>query len=1360
MAKREPRSIKIHHMFFAAGCAGLMLTTVWAFYNDYFQREYPKHQQAFNQVEIEILEKARKQAWDEWHDLKSENLDLMDKQKKAQEEVRRADRALRMFRENVNHINDDLALTKRKLNFAGTDTGVYNWDWLAAKEGKDKAYEKVLEHAKYTRELFNTVEEKTAELNKNLEEIAKEENNLKNAKKALAAFDGRLLETLKALEKAKGNPALNFVKDAPGIDFIQPRWNLNDQIVLQNLPVDVLFAKTDRVDRCVVCHKGIDNPDPAFKSLDGDQKVLKAHPRLDLFVSANSKHPMKVFGCTICHQGRGMGVSFLRSAHTPQNHEQGEAWRAKYGWNTLDQHAPGQPLWDAPMLPLQYTEASCAKCHKGVDKVPEAAKLNKGREIFRERGCVNCHVGTTDPDLAWMGRIGPDLRHLGEKTDSSWTRRWIENPWEFRPDTKMPRIFGLENRKEAGGRALQVAEASYDQNHAMTLTGKEHPRDPAEVEAITTYLFATSKLRERKLPAPPKGDAAKGKQVFAQVGCLACHSTTAAKDKYAFNNHGPDLSRIGEKVHPAWLFDWLKNPKHYWAETRMPSLRLSDDEAANLTAYLLETMKSEHAAPAAEPEAPAWAYDALIRDLLANNTPDFQIARRLGDPDGLVRGELLKKVKFGIRPGEDKKSDLGTGEWTEPQIEAVVKILDEMGKDDEGKARVKKAFYTGSSLIQQYGCFACHNIQGWTNAPLSCVNLNGEGDKDVDKFAFGNAHIPHTRWDWIYLKIARPRVYDEGALEITKPNDRLRMPWFGYEKGAGGGGHGHGADAKPHAAAKAPSGLAARASGGGDVPAMHSALELAQANPDATQGHGLSHEDVESLVTVVLSYTNQPIPMEMMKKPTAREVAIDRGERAIHALNCTGCHLVGLEKPVVRVDATGKPDLSTRGQVPLAALLTREAQAEAKLMGMFSDRNEFSLTHDGAAGFLHFGKGTYLTEVTIPILLGELPVRRSPSEPAAKLGFRFLKETAVNKLKEGKDRWVPYGTLVNEEQFLKLTAFFFEGKTEVASNAYTKKYKDQYVNIDAYERIAGTAALKEASEESGFKLSDHDYRAKVADGSAWPAYQLDARWTHGEGKLVPHFVATEGSQQQAPPSLSYQGGKVQPDWFYRFLHDVQPLRPTLNIRMPSFWEAGHAAGYKSVYPAGRASAVDPDARPMGVDGEPAPGPDSLVKVPDDAEQIIEFFNALGDQKPYGYQPVPVMTEATRKKYLTGYHLLFPADPKTNPGGVSCTSCHSVGTLETPAPKGPNLIVVKRRFKDEWLLRFLTFPQAMYPWANMPANFYDWGSYEYTPDSPLRNMGKGDEKAFKELTDKINAVRFYMLSSGEAEIGTTPPPGSK
>jgi cytochrome c553 len=71
-----------------------------------------------------------------------------------------------------------------------------------------------------------------------------------------------------------------------------------------------------------------------------------------------------------------------------------------------------------------------------------------------------------------------------------------------------------------------------------------------------------------------------------------------------FIHFGPELSRVGEQLTKGrdresarqWLFAWLKDPKQYHADTLMPNLRLSDQEASDLAAYLIE----QKAAPGVE----------------------------------------------------------------------------------------------------------------------------------------------------------------------------------------------------------------------------------------------------------------------------------------------------------------------------------------------------------------------------------------------------------------------------------------------------------------------------------------------------------------------------------------------------------------------------------------------------------------------------------------------------------------------------------------------------------------------------------------------------------------------------------------
>src|SRR5262249_47409909 len=53
-----------------------------------------------------------------------------------------------------------------------------------------------------------------------------------------------------------------------------------------------------------------------------------------------------------------------------------------------------------------------------------------------------------------------------------------------------------------------------------------------------------------------------------------------------FRSQGPQLAGTGSKTQVNWIYAWLKDPKSYHPKTKMPNLRLSDQEAADIAAYL------------------------------------------------------------------------------------------------------------------------------------------------------------------------------------------------------------------------------------------------------------------------------------------------------------------------------------------------------------------------------------------------------------------------------------------------------------------------------------------------------------------------------------------------------------------------------------------------------------------------------------------------------------------------------------------------------------------------------------------------------------------------------------------------------
>ncbi|MCG3181611.1 MAG: hypothetical protein BIFFINMI_04009 [Phycisphaerae bacterium] len=385
----------------------------------------------------------------------------------------------------------------------------------------------------------------------------------------------------------------------------------------------------------------IDKLDP----LDWSNALL-AHPHLEQYVGPDSPHPLNSMGCTVCHEGSGGDLDFTLSAHTPDSSLQRAVWSSKdwsevgeklgyldpaardrqvrvaklNGWQPHDWEV--NHFWDRPMLPATYVQAACAKCHTGIYDIQSAApRLAEGRKLFSEIGCANCHaVSGLENDSR---RVGPDLAHIAEKTTPEWTADWIRDPRGFRPSTRMPHFFRRPNNS--------------DPDNLW--------RTEIEIDSVADYLFDRSMpSQSEKPPAGLAGDARHGRDLFNSVGCLACHSNLAdnggewiaqamvdrkhgyvppaddaqrdawqqavdadyakAKAQAAAMSYdqqvawmlsntpertsrfAPELSRVGMKTTAAWLYGWLRDPKHYSSTTKMPSLRLGQQEAMDLATYL------------------------------------------------------------------------------------------------------------------------------------------------------------------------------------------------------------------------------------------------------------------------------------------------------------------------------------------------------------------------------------------------------------------------------------------------------------------------------------------------------------------------------------------------------------------------------------------------------------------------------------------------------------------------------------------------------------------------------------------------------------------------------------------------------
>lgn len=348
----------------------------------------------------------------------------------------------------------------------------------------------------------------------------------------------------------------------------QPKIPKIQQVVLEEFDRNNYFQPVARVDRCTSCHSAIDKP-----GFEDQPNPWKTHPQRDLYLT---KHPYDKYACTPCHNGDGPAVNSPEAAHASHVDPDGEI-HAKH----LRE--------DYQLFRHEKMQTNCIKCHTGVEGLEGADIGARGEKLFVELGCHGCHLAEGYEDLSKDGgtsTVGPSLRRIGAKVDRGWLVRWITNPHEFRPRTRMPNFM-------------------YTSYPAQ----KDYPMQ------LAAYLLSTSKAASDEWLAanPPVAVDAypdlvkQGRELMDQLGCRGCHALApdeVAGQLGANKDIAPNLSRIAEKTDARWIYHWIKNPRGYSHVARMPSLRLSDDEARAITAYLMTLGQKEPDLPASSSSWP------------------------------------------------------------------------------------------------------------------------------------------------------------------------------------------------------------------------------------------------------------------------------------------------------------------------------------------------------------------------------------------------------------------------------------------------------------------------------------------------------------------------------------------------------------------------------------------------------------------------------------------------------------------------------------------------------------------------------------------------------------------------------------
>jgi len=555
--------------------------------------------------------------------------------------------------------------------------------------------------------------------------------------------------------------------EIPGVGW-QPKIPKIQQTVLEEFDRNTYNQPVARVDRCRSCHVAIDK-----KGFEDEENPYKTHPKRELFLG---KHPADQFGCTPCHNGDGPAVNSVEQAHAGH----------------YDEHGELHPLHLREQLSLfrgDMMQANCLKCHASAVGLEGAETLARGETLFVELGCHGCHLAEGYENLARIDEvpaIGPSLRRIGAKVDPGWLVRWVRNPHEFRPRTRMPNF--MFDDEQAVSIAAYLLDASRDESEGWRAG---HP-DPGIVGSSEA--------------------ASRGRAVVDSVGCRACHALTpdeVAGQIGTSKDIAPNLGRVAEKVDAQWIYHWLKNPRDYSPLARMPSLRLSDSEARDVTAYLLtlgepEAGDADLAKRLADPDVVA-AGTKLVRKYGCagcHDIPGMEAESRIGAELSTFGNKGHEELFFGDRI--DLKEDWETftrekikqprgyaTKWIEQvmpkfdladeDIEALVIFLKGF---TESKVPVKLRASTvgpevvdGQRLVARYNCTGCHIIDDRggdvrrlyeKNLASAPPNLRSEGRKVQAPWLFGFLKAPVTLRPWLKIRMPTFHLNDAEAYRIVR----------------------------------------------------------------------------------------------------------------------------------------------------------------------------------------------------------------------------------------------------------------------------------------------------------------------------------------------------------------------------------------------------------------------------------------------------------------------------------------------------------------------------------------------------------------------------------------------------------------
>ncbi len=327
--------------------------------------------------------------------------------------------------------------------------------------------------------------------------------------------------------------------------------------------------------------------------------------------------------------------------------------------------------------------------------------------------------------------------------------------------------FGCVICHHGQGAATTVQEAHY------STKAWEQPILPAR------YLEAScGQCHMEQLEGTPQLNS--GRKLLARYGCAHCHAITQPDGTLILPvDEPPSLEHVAEKTTREWLFAWTKNPQAYAVSATMPNFHFNDQEATDIANFLMrQSTASENSKVAATSNTPLPSADQAAVDgpglygtLFCASCHATQNSK-----GNLMGGDLapeLTRVGNKVNPdwlrrwlrapqGYDPKTRMPRYRYDEKQIPLLTAYL-LAKKDDDFLANAhpgpsdEQSIARGKKLTADYGCAACHRINGVAPPEGFAPDLSRIGSKPLFQVGFLRG-MPETLPDYIAGKIRDPRA--------------------------------------------------------------------------------------------------------------------------------------------------------------------------------------------------------------------------------------------------------------------------------------------------------------------------------------------------------------------------------------------------------------------------------------------------------------------------------------------------------------------------------------------------------------------------------------------------------------------------